>query len=318
MAALTDNISGGAGPSPGRVKFWGVRGSVPSPGPDTVRYGGNTSCVEVRVGDELLILDAGTGLRQLGRSLMAEFPERPLTANLLLTHTHWDHIQGMPFFGPIYRSNCRLRIYGYEGARRSLETILSGQMESPYFPVAFQKLPGNVEIEELKDLRFQVGAVRVEAWFANHPGICAGFRLFTDNGSLVYIPDHEPLHRHRFETSAWPRAVQGAAAAGREEARMDEFLRGADALILDAQYDLAEYQQRIGWGHGCVDDAVAIALRAGVKCLWLFHHDPDHDDAKIDAMLAHARRLVSDAGAALRVEAAAENTVFTLARSGGD
>jgi phosphoribosyl 1,2-cyclic phosphodiesterase/ActR/RegA family two-component response regulator len=304
--------------SPVTVKFWGVRGSIPSPGPDTVRHGGNTSCVEVRAGNEIIILDAGTGLRQLGRALMAEFKDRQLDLNLLLTHTHWDHIQGLPFFGPIYQSNCHLRILGYEGARRSLMNILSGQMESQYFPVPFHELPGNVEIEELKELRFQVGAVRVEAWFVNHPGICVGFRLFTADGSVVYIPDNEPLSRHRIETAIWPRAGRETVeyALG-EEARMIEFLRGADVLILDAQYDREEYREHVGWGHGCVDDAVDIALRAGVKRLCLFHHDPDHSDTKLDAMTAHARQRVSAAGAALVVEAAVENATIQLAEVSG-
>src|SRR5437016_6233408 len=140
-----------AGPSdaqPARLKFWGVRGSIPTPGPGTVRHGGNTSCIEVRAAGEIIILDAGTGLRLLGRALLEEFGDRPLSLTLLLTHTHWDHIQGLPFFRPIYQTQCRLRILGCEGARKGLVGILSGQMESPYFPVPFAELPGNIQIEE--------------------------------------------------------------------------------------------------------------------------------------------------------------------------
>src|SRR5664279_1944938 len=137
----------GRPPAPTCVKFWGVRGSIPTPGPTTVRYGGNTSCVEVRVGGEIILLDAGTGLRALGRSLLAEFKDQPLNLTMLLTHTHWDHIQGLPFFGPIYDSRCRLRILGCEGTRKGLVNALTGQMESTYFPVPFNKLPSNIEIE---------------------------------------------------------------------------------------------------------------------------------------------------------------------------
>lgn len=299
--------------APARFKFWGVRGSIPTPGPGTVRYGGNTSCIEVRAGGEIIILDAGTGLRMLGGALISEFNSEPLNLTLLLTHTHWDHIQGLPFFRPIYQPQCRLRILGYEGARKGLVNVLTGQMESPYFPVLFDELPGNIQIEELKDMEFTVGDVRVKAWFANHPGICVGYRIFTSEGSLAFFPDTEPhtrLHKP-LAVSADGQAAADYALA--QEQKMVDFLRGADALILDSQYDLDEYQSHIGWGHGCVDSAVALAIKAEVKKLFLFHHDPEHDDAKVDSMVAHARRLVTEAKSPLQVEAAREGAVIELA-----
>jgi phosphoribosyl 1,2-cyclic phosphodiesterase len=305
-----------AGPrrlSPVQVKFWGVRGSIPTPGSSTVRFGGNTSCLEVRAGDEIIILDAGTGLRNLGRALEQEFAGRPLQLTLLLSHTHWDHIQGLPFFRPVYQPQCRLRILGYEGARKSLVHILSGQMESPYFPVQLDALPGNIQIEELKDLEFAVGGVQVRAFFANHPGICVGYRLFTPDGSVAYFPDNEPHSRPHHRTLPEPadRAAVAAFAEAQEQ-RMVEFLRGTDVLILDSQYDCAEYERHVGWGHGCVDYAVSLAHKAAVKQLFLFHHDPEHDDAKVEAMEAHARQLAAEARAALRVEAAREGEVIRL------
>jgi phosphoribosyl 1,2-cyclic phosphodiesterase/CheY-like chemotaxis protein len=299
---------------PARLTFWGVRGSIPSPGPGTVRYGGNTSCVEVRAGGEIIILDAGTGLRPLGRALMAEFQDRPLNLTLLLTHTHWDHIQGLPFFRPIYEPRCRLRILGYEGARRGLVNVLSSQMESPYFPVLFDELPGNVQIEELKDLAFHVGPVRVQAWFANHPGICVGYRLDTDEGALAFFPDNEPPtrpHQPPLDRAADRRAAE--AFAREQDEKMIGFLRGVDALILDSQFDTEEYRHHVGWGHGCVDYAVTLAVRAGVKQLFLFHHDPDHDDAKVDSMVAEARKLVASQNAVLDVDAAREGLTVELA-----
>ena len=172
-----------------RLKFWGVRGSIPTPGPGTVRYGGNTSCVEVRSGDDIIILDAGTGLRALGSALLAEFKNRPLDLTLLLTHTHWDHIQGLPFFAPIYNPRCRLRILGAHGARESLVNALTGQMESTYFPVPFAKAPGNIEIEEVKDFNFNIGPVQVRAQRSNHPGLCFGYRLFSPDSLIVFFPD---------------------------------------------------------------------------------------------------------------------------------
>lgn len=299
---------------PARLKFWGVRGSIPTPGPGTVRYGGNTSCLEVRAGNEIIILDAGTGLRGLGRQLMAEFPDQPLSLRLLLSHTHWDHIQGLPFFQPIYQPRCRLRILGFEGARKGLVTVLTGQMESPYFPVPFAELPGNIEIEELKDMDFQVGPVRGRAWFANHPGICVGYRLSTPEGSLAFFPDNEPHCRHHEAVVHSPGTDPATLAYARgEEAKLIEFLRGTDVLVLDSQYDAAEYDQHVGWGHGCVDDAVALAIKAEVRQLFLFHHDPDHDDAKLDQMAAHARELVAQNKSPLRVDVAREGAVVELA-----
>jgi phosphoribosyl 1,2-cyclic phosphodiesterase/CheY-like chemotaxis protein len=297
-----------------RIKFWGVRGSIPTPGPATVRYGGNTSCIEVRAGGEIIILDAGTGLRPLGGELMAEFKDQPLCMTLLLTHTHWDHIQGLPFFQPIYQPQNRLRILGYEGARKGLVNVLSGQMENPYFPVALGELPATVEIEELRDMEFKLGPVRVEAWFANHPGICVGYRLYTGDGSVAYFPDTEPHFRHRDAQPKQPTGGQVAIEYARnQDQKTIKFLRGTDVLILDAQYDCEEYKQHVGWGHGCVDDAVLLSLAAEVKQLFLFHHDPDHDDDKVELMLAYARKLVSARNGSLRVEAAREGLTVEYA-----
>jgi phosphoribosyl 1,2-cyclic phosphodiesterase len=270
-----------------------VRGSIPTPGPTTVRYGGNTSCVEVRAGGEIILLDAGTGLRALGRSLLSEFKDQPLNLTMLLTHTHWDHIQGLPFFGPIYDSRCRLRILGCEGTRKGLVNALTGQMESTYFPVPFNKLPSNIEIEELKDFNFNIGPVCVRAMRANHPGLCVGYRLFSPNSLIAFFPDTEPR-------------------TGGKDREMIEFLRDVDLLILDSQYDSKEYQEHVGWGHGCVDDSVALALQAGVKQLSLFHHDPDHDDKRIDGLVKHARQLVAKRRAKLHVDAACEGMTIKL------
>ena len=258
-----------------------------------MRYGGNTSCVEIRSGRDIVILDAGTGLRKLGQALLTEFKSGPLNLTLLLSHTHWDHIQGLPFFAPIYEARCRLRILGGKGARKSLLAALTGQMESTYFPVPFSKLPSNIEIEELKDFNFPIGSVRVSALRANHPGVCVGYRLLTPEGVTVFFPDAEPR-------------------AGGYDAAMVEFIRGADVLILDSQYDRAEYRHHVGWGHGCLDESVALALKSGVKKLVLFHHDPDHDDKKMDAFVAHARRLVAKAKGQLRVDAAREGWVLPI------
>jgi phosphoribosyl 1,2-cyclic phosphodiesterase len=275
------------------VKFWGVRGSIPTPGPKTVYFGGNTSCVEIRSGGRIIILDAGTGLRALGRALLAEFKNQPLNLTLLLSHTHWDHIQGLPFFGPIYDSRCRLRILGCEGARKGLVSVLTGQMESTYFPVPFDKLPSNIEVVELKKFDFKIGSLRVQAQRANHPGVCVGYRLFTPRGSIAYFPDSEPR-------------------PGGEDREMVEFLKGADVLILDSQFNAVEYKRHAGWGHGCVDDSVALALAANVKQLCLFHHDPERSDKQVTELLKHARKLANGQRTELRVDAAREGMTIRL------
>lgn len=301
-------------PQPARLKFWGVRGSIPSPGPATVRYGGNTTCIEVRAGSEIIILDGGTGLRPLGRELLAEFKNQALDLTLLLSHTHWDHIQGLPFFTPIYQPRCRLRILGFEGARRGLVNVLTGQMESPYFPVPFGELPGNIEVDELKDLEFSVGPLRVQAWFANHPGICVGYRIQTEDGVIVFFPDNEPHCRYDENGVMHPTRKDASLDYARsQEAKMIEFIRGADVVILDAQYDRAEYEKHVGWGHGCVDDVVMLAIKAEVKQLFLFHHDPDHEDPKLDQMLTHAREIAARHKSSLKVESATEGCVVELA-----
>lgn len=275
-----------------------MRGSIATPGPATVRYGGNTSCIEIRHGDDIIILDAGTGLRGLGQSLLSEFKGRPLNLTLLLTHTHWDHIQGLPFFGPIYDPHCRLRILGCEGARKGLVAALTGQMESTYFPVPFDKLPSNIDIEELKDFNFAIGAVLVRAQRANHPGVCVGYRLFSPDGLIAFFPDTEPR-------------------AGGDDRAMIDFVRDADVLVLDSQYDQAEYKTHIGWGHGCVDDSVSLAIKAGVKKLVLFHHDPDHDDRRMDELVKHARQLAAKSRSRLKVDGAREGMVIQLGGKAG-
>ncbi len=257
LSAITQILSrdatrqaGGAAPATGEtiagqdsfVRFWGVRGSIATPGPSTVRYGGNTSCVELRADGQIIILDAGTGLRGLGRELLAEFGDQPLEITLLLSHTHWDHIQGLPFFGPLYRPNSHLRIVGYEGARSSLTAVLTSQMENPYFPIGLKDVPSNFVIEELRDLKFSVGRLSVEAWFANHPGMCVGYRLNTRQGSVAFFPDNEPPSRQQLSREGTtPPGSTTVIYAADQEARLIRFLKGVDVLIMDAQYTAARH-----------------------------------------------------------------------------
>jgi len=299
---------------PPMIRFWGVRGSIPTPGPTTVQFGGNTSCVEVRADGEIIVLDAGSGIRGLGLALAKEFADHPINTTVLISHTHWDHIQGFPFFVPAYNPENKLRIVGYEGSRKGLVSSLSTQMESPYFPVSMRQMPSNIDVTEMKELEFSIGPVKVQAAFVNHPGVTVGYRLFTSGGSIVYMPDHEPFQRLRSHTSGQGglNPVEILKYASDQDQRIIEFIQDAEVLIIDAQYDDAEYQTHAGWGHGCVDDVVALALSARVKQLFLFHHDPDHDDAQILRMEAWARQLVGFANEDLAINAACEGVRFEL------
>ena len=296
------------------VRFWGVRGSIATPGAATLGYGGNTACVEVRADGQLIILDAGTGIRPLGLSLAREFKGVPLSLTVLISHTHWDHIQGFPFFAAAYNPENRLRILGYEGAREGLLGALSSQMESPYFPIGWQQLPSNIYLQELQEPEFHIGPVRVETMHLNHPGICVGYRLNTSAGAIAYLPDNEPYQRYKYHADhkAQTGTTEILKFARRMDQKLIEFIRGAEVLIIDAQYDATEYEARVGWGHGCVDDVVALALNANVKRLYLFHHDPTHDDAKLDGMVEWARQFVAALGDPLQVEAAREGAEVVL------
>lgn len=279
------------------VRFWGVRGSIPVPGPQTVKYGGNTSCVEVRADGQLIILDAGSGLRPLGIFLSEEFRGQPLDLTILVTHTHWDHIQGFPFFSPAYEIQNRICVHGFSDVRRGLNDTFAGQMEASYFPVSLSQMPGSIAFEELSGDTFQVGSIRVSACRTNHPGVCYGYRLDTSAGSICYIPDHEIVTP---EPDAEPEGIA-------------KLIRGADVVIFDAQYTADEYREHTGWGHSSMENAVRCARDMQVKQLQLFHHDPSHDDAFLDQMLADARRIA--AGSAMRIESAREGIQLTLKAS---
>ncbi len=304
-----------ASSTPARLKFWGVRGSIPIPGPGTVRYGGNTTCVELRADDEIIVLDAGTGIRGLGASLEKEFGSRPIKISLLVTHMHWDHIQGFPFFLPSYNDKNFVRIMGYDGAEAGLRDIFIGQMATPFFPVKLQALPGRIEIKKLQKYEFKIGKVRVRAKLMNHPGVCVGYRLDSSQGSVAFLPDTESfdalkIHSIKSQLLLSPEQTRSRA----EEARVElvEFLSGCDVLILDTQYTDEEYKAHVGWGHGSLSSAVALALDAKVGKLVLFHHDPTHDDSVIDGMTETARQLVAASGKTLAVEAACEGAETAL------
>jgi phosphoribosyl 1,2-cyclic phosphodiesterase len=265
------------------------------------------------VDDEILILDSGTGIRPLGRALVAEFPGRPIQLSLLITHTHWDHIQGFPFFMPAYDPGNRITIDGFEGARQGLQSTLSSQMESPYFPITMLQMPGQVSIQEVKGLDFKVGAVPVRAQFLNHPGVCTGYRLSTPGGDISFLPDVELCPRLRADGAAAASPDRPAnLCASEQDRKVIDFIRDSEVLILDAQYTAEEYRKHIGWGHSCAEDSVAFALQAKAKRLFLFHHDPDHSDEDISRIVARARQIAARCKSPLLIEAAREGVEVVL------
>lgn len=286
-----------------QVRFWGTRGSIATPGPATVRYGGNTSCVEVRSDSGALILiDCGTGAHALGQALQEQAKE--CSGHILISHTHWDHIQGLPFFAPLFAAGNEWHIYGPRGLNQSLRDVLAGQMEYAYFPVALNAFAAKVHYHEIVEGGFSIDDVRIETQYLNHPALTVGYRIEADGATLVYASDHEP---HSAEAGhGHIEAVEGGDVAHAA------FIRGADLLIHDAQYTADEYDAKIGWGHSTIEYVIDMATAANVRHVALYHHDPARRDDAVDALLATARERVADAGSPLVVSAAAEGSVIEL------
>jgi phosphoribosyl 1,2-cyclic phosphodiesterase len=254
-----------------RVTFWGCRGSIASAGPETVRYGGNTACVQVTADDGTTIfLDAGTGLRRPAAALVGH---RRL--DILLSHLHMDHIQGLGFFRPFFEPTAEVHVWGPPSTTANLRTRVSQYLSPPLFPVLINDLPSRTEFHDAPRA-WEIGPFHIESASILHPGPTVGYRIAEDGASMAYLSDHEPI----LGGSTDPRWTSGFGLAS-----------GVDLLVHDAQYTEDEYASRVGWGHSSVAQAVSFAMRAGAKRLALFHHDPAHDDATLDGLLDEARRL---------------------------
>ena len=279
-----------------RVRFWGTRGSIPTPGAHTVRYGGNTPCVEVRTEDgALVILDAGTGIRELGRSLLEGAKGEPIRGDIFLSHAHWDHIQGIPFFAPIFQRGNHFTIWSAPALARQVDRVVREQMSPTVFPVAFGDINATVEFRALDDVHAGAGYV-VRALPVRHPGGALGYRISnsgTGRGGLVYMSDNEL-------------GQAGGYDAATSHDALVEFVRGASILVHDSMYTAAEYDRHRGWGHSHYEDVLTFALDAEVERLVLFHHNPVRSDQEIDQRLAECRALAARRSKRLEVVAAAE------------
>ena len=285
------------------VTLWGVRGSIPCPGPATVRYGGNTLCLEFRYGPSrrLIIVDAGSGIRSLGVSLMkTDFPKGPIEAKILFSHTHWDHIMGFPFFTPVFLPTTQLEIYGpVTFEEDSLDKVIGGQMQYRYFPVTMAELAAQMNYHRLQEttLNFEDGLV-VKTKYLNHPITCLGYRFEHEGKVIVTLFDHEPFQNLFAVDPSDPDydediVNEGERASQEENRRIEAFMAGADVVLHDGQYTHKEYLKgRKGWGHSSMEWAINAAARSGIKKLVLIHHDPERTDDQLDDLLATYRQAI--------------------------
>ncbi len=295
------------------ITFWGVRGSIPSPGPDTAQFGGNTACVEISIdGEPLIIFDAGTGIRKLGMNLMKS-PEID-EIHLFFSHTHWDHIQGLPFFAPLFNPKFSISLYGPVHYSKNLEEILSQQMEYTYFPVRVEELSSDIKFFDIAEQVTTIGnGVTVRSKFVNHPVVCLAYRVEKNGKSFVYMTDHEP-YRNLFASANEVHREEGALVAREQTEALIEFAKGVDLLCIDAQYTSQEYATtNSGYGHSSIDASYEFAQSAGAKEMVIFHHDPDRSDTALQHMLSdlqnHSAGMHNDT---IPVRLAKEQLTITL------
>ncbi|WP_028973482.1 MBL fold metallo-hydrolase [Spirochaeta cellobiosiphila] len=288
-----------------KLKLWGVRGSIPVPGPSTVNYGGNTLCLELRFGknDRLIIIDAGSGIRELaGDILKRDLPKGPIKTEIFITHTHWDHIMGFPFFTPIFVPGTQIDIYGpvtYEDD--SLDTIIGGQLRYRYFPVKHSELSADIKYHPLKECEKDLGdGITLKTKYLNHPILCLGYRFEYEGKVICTVYDHEPF-RNLFPTD--PNhpdydelaAEEGENAVKEENQKIRDFYKDADILIHDSQYTNKELlDSKLGWGHSSYEYAINSAHKSGVKKLVLIHHDPLRSDKELDELEQKYKKKIAN------------------------
>lgn len=305
-----------------KIRFWGVRGSIPCPGPTTVKYGGNTACIELRFGeaDRIIIIDAGSGIRSLGNYMMQkDLPKGPIKTDLFLSHTHWDHIMGFPFFTPIFIPGSKINIYGpVTFEEEGLDKIIGDQLSYRYFPVKQSELSATITYNQLRECEMDLGdGIKLKTKYLNHPILCLGYRFEYEGKVFCTAYDTEPF-RNLFPTDPEDpsydeiAAVEGEKAAEEENRKFSQFIRDADLLVHDSQYTHKEYlESKLGWGHSSFEYAINSAHKGYVKKLILFHHDPLRTDPQLDTLLEEYREKTKGK-TDLEIEMATEGTEIIL------
>lgn len=280
-----------------KLRFWGTRGSIPSPGINTIKYGGNTTCLELSLNDgTLIIFDAGTGIRKLGDKIIQNNNQSMI--NLFLTHSHWDHIQGFPFFSPAYSEGVRIKIFGCPPAFNKLKAILTKQMESSYFPVNFRQLKARISFQEISQDEHWVKKARFTFIRNNHPGAAYGFKASEEGKAIIFITDNELLPIKNSTLTSWNEFL--------------EFCNHADLLVHDAHYLQEEMMETAGYGHSSYENAFKLGVEAEVKHLVFFHHEPDRRDDEIEAILSHYREKRDRLNISMKLDAAREGLSYTI------
>jgi phosphoribosyl 1,2-cyclic phosphodiesterase len=299
-----------------KFRFWGVRGSIPSPGPRTVRYGGNTTCIEVRSGDgTLIVVDAGTGLYALAQDLMARRAAGggDIRANIFITHSHWDHIHGLPFFIPLFVKGSRVCLHGAHDpvTGKGIEHVMAVQLQNSYFPVSEERMDAAIDYRTLQvGQPHHIGDTRIDNVVMNHPVTNLGYRISCQGKSLFFTGDHEPFYNPH--PAGHPEHAALAQEIARRQREIDAAIEGVDALIVDCSYTIEEYPAKQGWGHGTFDGALEMALRAGAKALYCTHHEPTRSDDELEAVFAQALARFEGRLNGLRVALAREGLEVEL------
>lgn len=282
------------------MDFWGVRGTLPVPGDASVRYGGNTSCISLEFPNgQFFVFDAGTGIKRLGDHLLVQGRKR-ITAKIFISHPHFDHINALPFFAPLYGQGNDFEIIGASHAGKDMRALISAQMEDIYFPITMREFSAHVYFRDLTEGEFDIGGIKVQALLLSHPGNCLGYRIEYQGRSICYITDNEmfpewtPYHNQRYF------------------AQLSSFVADADALVTDATYTDEEYRTKVTWGHSCLSEVARLAASAHVKSLYLFHHDPGQTDDDIDAKLATTQRMLRDLDSGTQCFAPSEGEQFRI------